>query len=81
MHAWVSLWCGKSHGWVGLDPTNAMMIGNDHIVWRKAATVRIYPQSPELSSAHASRMSMCGSMSCRECDTRISGELDGMDSP
>jgi transglutaminase-like putative cysteine protease len=35
MHAWVSLWCGKSHGWVGLDPTNAMMIGNDHIVLAK----------------------------------------------
>jgi transglutaminase-like putative cysteine protease len=35
MHAWVSLWCGKSHGWVGLDPTNAMVIGNDHIVLAK----------------------------------------------
>jgi transglutaminase-like putative cysteine protease len=35
MHAWVSLWCGKSHGWVGFDPTNAMMIGNDHIVLAK----------------------------------------------
>jgi transglutaminase-like putative cysteine protease len=35
MHAWVSLWCGSSHGWVGFDPTNAMMIGNDHIVLAK----------------------------------------------
>lgn len=35
MHAWVSLWCGKPHGWVGFDPTNAMMIGNDHIVLAK----------------------------------------------
>jgi transglutaminase-like putative cysteine protease len=35
MHAWVSLWCGASHGWVGLDPTNAMMIGNDHITLAK----------------------------------------------
>ena len=32
MHAWVSLWCGPEQGWIGLDPTNAMMIGNDHIV-------------------------------------------------
>ncbi len=32
MHAWVSVWCGEAHGWVGLDPTNSMMIGNDHIV-------------------------------------------------
>jgi transglutaminase-like putative cysteine protease len=31
MHAWVSLWCGKA-GWIGLDPTNALLIGNDHIV-------------------------------------------------
>ena len=31
-HAWVSLWCGKNVGWVGLDPTNAMLIGDDHIV-------------------------------------------------
>ncbi len=35
MHAWVSLWCGAARGWVGLDPTNAMMIGNDHIVLAK----------------------------------------------
>ncbi|WP_036263267.1 transglutaminase family protein [Methylocapsa aurea] len=31
MHAWVSLWCGEDCGWVDLDPTNSMMIGNDHI--------------------------------------------------
>ncbi len=31
-HAWVSLWCGPAIGWVGLDPTNSMLIGNDHIV-------------------------------------------------
>ena len=30
-HAWVSLWCGRDLGWTGLDPTNALMIGNDHI--------------------------------------------------
>jgi len=31
MHAWVSVWCGEDIGWVDLDPTNSMMIGNDHI--------------------------------------------------
>jgi transglutaminase-like putative cysteine protease len=31
-HAWVSLWCGSSRGWVGFDPTNAMFAENDHIV-------------------------------------------------
>jgi transglutaminase-like putative cysteine protease len=35
MHAWVSLWCGEARGWAGLDPTNATMIGNDHIVLAK----------------------------------------------
>jgi transglutaminase-like putative cysteine protease len=32
MHAWVSLWCGPDLGWVGLDPTNAMIAASDHIV-------------------------------------------------
>lgn len=31
-HAWVSTWCGHDVGWVGLDPTNALIMGNDHIV-------------------------------------------------
>jgi transglutaminase-like putative cysteine protease len=35
MHAWVSVWCGAEFGWVGLDPTNNMMIGNDHIILAK----------------------------------------------
>ena len=31
-HAWVLLWCGPDHGWVGLDPTNAIWMASDHIV-------------------------------------------------
>lgn len=31
-HAWVSLWCGEDTGWVGLDPTNDLLVENDHIV-------------------------------------------------
>jgi transglutaminase-like putative cysteine protease len=31
-HAWVSLWCGADLGWIGLDPTNDLLIANDHIV-------------------------------------------------
>jgi transglutaminase-like putative cysteine protease len=31
-HAWVSLWCGEEIGWVGLDPTNDILVENDHIV-------------------------------------------------
>jgi transglutaminase-like putative cysteine protease len=30
-HAWVSLWCGPQQGWIGLDPTNALLTQNDHI--------------------------------------------------
>jgi transglutaminase-like putative cysteine protease len=31
MHAWVALWCGPEAGWQGLDPTNAIIAGVDHI--------------------------------------------------
>ncbi len=31
-HAWVSLWCGEEIGWVGFDPTNDLLVENDHIV-------------------------------------------------
>jgi transglutaminase-like putative cysteine protease len=31
-HAWVSLWCGEQTGWIGLDPTNDVLVENDHIV-------------------------------------------------
>jgi transglutaminase-like putative cysteine protease len=31
MHAWVMVWCGAA-GWRGLDPTNALIAGDDHIV-------------------------------------------------
>jgi transglutaminase-like putative cysteine protease len=31
-HAWVSVWCGGDLGWVGFDPTNDLMVANDHIV-------------------------------------------------
>lgn len=32
MHAWVSAWCGTGQGWIEYDPTNATMVGSDHIV-------------------------------------------------
>jgi transglutaminase-like putative cysteine protease len=31
-HAWVSAWLGPEHGWVGLDPTNNIVVGNEHVV-------------------------------------------------
>lgn len=31
-HAWVGVWCGADLGWVGVDPTNAIFAGNDHLV-------------------------------------------------
>ncbi|WP_269585751.1 transglutaminase family protein [Roseibium sp. Sym1] len=32
MHAWVRAWCGIDVGWVEYDPTNALRVGQDHIV-------------------------------------------------
>lgn len=29
-HAWVAVWCPEN-GWVALDPTNAMAVGQDHV--------------------------------------------------
>ncbi len=31
-HAWVSLWCGSVSGWRDFDPTNGLLVQNDHIV-------------------------------------------------
>ena len=30
-HAWVSVWCGPEMGWVEFDPTNALMVAEEHI--------------------------------------------------
>ncbi len=32
MHAWVLAWCGAAAGWCGLDPTNGIFAGDDHVV-------------------------------------------------
>lgn len=32
MHAWVRAWCGHSAGWVEYDPTNNLLVVDDHIV-------------------------------------------------
>jgi transglutaminase-like putative cysteine protease len=32
MHAWVAVWAGEQHGWFGLDPTNAVLADEDHLV-------------------------------------------------
>lgn len=32
MHAWVRAWCGPTQGWIEYDPTNATLVGTDHIV-------------------------------------------------
>ena len=37
MHGWVLLWCGSKdalggRGWIGLDPTNSILMAGDHIV-------------------------------------------------
>jgi transglutaminase-like putative cysteine protease len=32
MHAWVMLWCGSEIGWMGLDPTNAVLAEEEHVM-------------------------------------------------
>ncbi|MGY3670881.1 transglutaminase family protein (plasmid) [Marinovum sp. KMM 9989] len=32
MHAWVRAWCGPEQGWIEYDPTNATLVGSDHVV-------------------------------------------------
>ncbi len=32
MHAWVMLWCGATLGWIGLDPTNAVLAQEEHVM-------------------------------------------------
>jgi transglutaminase-like putative cysteine protease len=32
MHAWVEVWCGEAAGWIGFDPTNSLVVGNDHVL-------------------------------------------------
>jgi transglutaminase-like putative cysteine protease len=31
-HAWVSCWLGPAHGWIDLDPTNGLIIADEHVV-------------------------------------------------
>jgi len=30
-HAWVSSWCGTELGWIGFDPTNNLVVDDEHI--------------------------------------------------
>ena len=32
MHAWVRAWCGREAGWVEYDPTNNLLVADDHVV-------------------------------------------------
>ena len=31
-HAWVGCWLGPEHGWVDLDPTNGVVVREEHVV-------------------------------------------------
>ncbi len=31
-HAWVACWLGPEHGWVELDPTNGLVVAEEHVV-------------------------------------------------
>ena len=31
MHAWVAVWCGPELGWFAVDPTNALVVDDEHV--------------------------------------------------
>ncbi len=31
-HAWVSCWLGPAHGWLDVDPTNGVIVADEHVV-------------------------------------------------
>ena len=31
-HAWVSVWCGNESGWIEFDPTNDLLVEEEHVV-------------------------------------------------
>lgn len=31
MHAWVMAWCGEAAGWLAVDPTNALVVIDEHV--------------------------------------------------
>jgi transglutaminase-like putative cysteine protease len=31
-HAWVGCWMGPAHGWIDLDPTNGLIVADEHVV-------------------------------------------------
>lgn len=31
-HAWVECWLGSEHGWLGLDPTNDLVVHDEHVL-------------------------------------------------
>ena len=44
-HAWVSVFCGPDAGWVDLDPTNNLLVNDEHIT---VAWGRDYSDIPPL---------------------------------
>lgn len=32
MHAWVQVWCGPEAGWFPVDPTNALIVSDEHVI-------------------------------------------------
>ncbi|QYU68098.1 transglutaminase family protein [Leptolyngbya sp. 15MV] len=31
-HAWAGCWLGPQHGWIGLDPTNDLVVQDEHVL-------------------------------------------------
>ncbi len=71
-HAWVSVWCGARHGWIGFDPTNAILALGDHIV---LATGRDYSDVAPIDGVI---LAPGGQKLKVEVDVIPQGEVDGV---
>lgn len=59
MHAWVGAWCGRDMGWIGFDPTNDMIAGNDHVL---VGLGRDYSDMSPIRGAHRSSGAQASNM-------------------
>lgn len=67
MHAWLRAWCGPEQGWIEYDPTNATLVGTDHIV---AGYGRDYS---DVSPLRGSLRSSGGQVNTQAVDVAIAG--------
>ncbi len=81
MHAWVMVWCGSA-GWWGLDPTNALIASDDHVVlaigrdYADAAPIGgVVLGSGSATAQHGGRRDSAGGIGSDQADTHFRDRL------